>query len=947
MIQDFSSLYKLSLAIGTSLNLQENIQHFLSSFIKKAAGERAAIWLNTSLNSTATTSHYSTFESPLFEHKKSFNQNLSTLYQLVSQNGYAILEHKDPLLESLFTQKVNNPAYKHIVYPLGARGLIILDIIASKKHKGLKTSFVLSIQDVINKFALSIEACLVYEQSTKETLRNEEKYRSIIENMELGLLEVTPEGKIIKAYPKFCKLTGYTEEELFGKIAADIFLGKAGIKKMAKERAARKKGETGVYEIQLKKKNGKKIWVMISGAPYYDENNHVAGSVGIHLDITERKMAEQKIRESQEKLQLILNTSLDAIFTIDETGKIIDWNPNAEKIFGYSSTEVIGRVLNNLIVPNAKAIKSKKEIALFMKMEQPPPLNQRIELTAIRKTGEEFPIELTMSPIKIQNQYFFSAFCRDITIRKKSEQALINAKKAAEQARNVERQFLAHMSHEIRTPMNAVIGMTYLLQRSQPTAEQKDYIQALKFSADSLMGIISDILDLSKIEAGEIELEYRPFSLHSLLESLYRSYQFRLQEKNISIKINIDKNIKHQVIGDKTRMGQILSNLLSNASKFTSEGSIGITALLEKSEGDTCWIKFQVSDTGIGISKENLGIIFSSFKQATVNTHREFGGTGLGLSIVKQLVELQNGTIKVKSELGKGTVFEVLLPFKYSELLNTDIKKSKSTNGQTIDSFKELTILIAEDNLINQKLITSIFTQWGIDFDLANNGLEAVEYARTKQYDMIFMDLNMPIMNGYEATVKIKKDPLNLNFHTPIVTLTAAALHEERKRMFEAGVYDFITKPFSPQQLQRTIISCLDQSVPFEKTQLAPPPVDPIQEEELYDLSHLNTFSQGNPQFVIDMVQLFLKQNPQNISILNQALDRGDWDKAQDLAHQLKSTLGTLGMSKQQKIAKQIEHNMSNKIYHAEKNKPLMQRLKTTCAQVYPLLKQQFSLEAK
>ena len=352
----------------------------------------------------------------------------------------------------------------------------------------------------------------------------------------------------------------------------------------------------------------------------------------------------------------------------------------------------------------------------YMKTGEGPVLNKRVELTAVRKSGERFPMELTISPIKIQDKYYFSSFCRDITKRKKGQQALIDAKKAAEQARNVERQFLAHMSHEIRTPMNAVIGMTYLLGQSELTEEQKDYLAALKFSADSLMGIISNILDLSKIEAGEIELEYRPFSLHQILQSLQQTYQFKVQEKDISVEISIDNKLINQVIGDETRLGQIIGNLLSNSSKFTKEGSIGVNAILVDLEDDKYWIKFQVYDTGVGIAPENLDVIFDSFKQATVDTHREFGGTGLGLSIVKQLVELQGGTITVQSEIGKGTMFEILLPFKNSGI---SIKNKEEDNKELLDRKSELSnlkVLIAEDNLINQKLITRIFKEWGISF---------------------------------------------------------------------------------------------------------------------------------------------------------------------------------------------------------------------------------------
>lgn len=796
--------------------------------------------------------------------------------------------------------------------------------------------------DIIGRIATIID---LTDKNKKELaiLRGEEKYRSIIENMQLGLLEVDLNEKIIKAYPKFCDLTGFEEHELIGKNATDIFLDQEDSERMLQEIESRKKGEPGVYEVRIRKKNGERIWVMISGAPYYDDNDNVVGSVGIHLDITKRKRVEQEVRESQQKLQLIFNTSLDAIITIDEDSIVTDWSPNAELIFGYSRAEAMHSPLGELIVPPEMADQHHRGMEHFMKTGEGPVLNKRIELTAVRKSGERFPMELTISPIKIQDKYYFSSFCRDITKRKKSQQALIDAKKAAEQARNVERQFLAHMSHEIRTPMNAVIGMTYLLGQSELTEEQKDYLAALKFSADSLMGIISDILDLSKIEAGEIELEYRPFSLHQILQSLQQTYQFKVQEKNISVEISIDDKLINQVIGDQTRIGQIIGNLLSNSSKFTKEGNIGVNVLLVDLEDDKYWIKFQVYDTGVGIAQENLDVIFDSFKQATIDTHREFGGTGLGLSIVKQLVELQGGTITVQSKIGKGTMFEILLPFKNSGI---SIKNKEEDNKLLFDRKLELSnlkVLIAEDNLINQKLITRIFKEWGISFDLAINGLVALEFSEIAVYDIIFMDINMPKMNGYEVVKAIKEDETNLNFDTPVVTLTAAALNEERKRMMDVGVYDFITKPFSPKQLQETIFSCLDKSINFREileNELGKEDLTSSENipSKLFDLSHLQKFSHGNSDFVCEMIQMFLQQTPQTLAQIEAALGKAEWDKTQDLAHQLKSTLGTMGMSIAQKNAETLEYNIQASKYELEENASLVSKIKKCCEIAYPLL---------
>jgi PAS domain S-box-containing protein len=1069
MKSQLSTLYELSLSIGTSLNLDHNIAAFMSTLVEKTSVVNASIWLKFPKEDKKEQevkvlgTVYSRYKDVSFE-------NIQLLGKGATEKPYTILkkENQEGTIVIDFGKKGANEDV--VIYCLEESIVFLMELSLEENEE----EFLEAVLPVINKLKLSIKACLAYEQSITETerrkeiqkeleeneekyrtvvnniaeglvitdlednlifinkqmsklsgyqlgdiigqkacgifipedyrdvynrktlrrkegeaeeyemllkykeenfwtasisatsyrnskgdiigtiaaindisdrkkmelavSREEEKYKSIIENMELGLLEVDPEERIIKAYPKFCKLTGYEEEELIGQVATDIFLDEDELNRMLQYRKARKRGESGVYEIQLKKKNGVKIWVMISGAPYFDENNNVVGSVGIHLDITQRKRVEQEIRESQEKLQLILNTSLDAIIMIDEASIVVDWSPSAEKIFGYSTHEAVGFSLDGLIVPPSMIAAHRKGMSHYMKTGEGPVLNTRVELPAIKKNGEQILIELTISPIKIDDKYYFSSFCRDITVRKKNEKALIDAKKAAEQARNVERQFLAHMSHEIRTPMNAVIGMTYLLGRSDLSAEQIDYLDALKFSADSLMGIISDILDLSKIDAGEIEMEERPFSLHHLLESLQRTYQFKVQEKNLSVQMTIDDDIKNQLIGDKTRLGQILGNLLSNASKFTSEGYIGVNALLVKREDDVFWIKFQVYDTGIGISKDSLDIIFNSFKQATVNIHREFGGTGLGLSIVKQLVEIQNGLISVESELGKGTMFEVILPFKDSGITTKEEQKIKTQISESIQKMSELTILIAEDNLINQKLITSIFSQWGIKFDLAENGLEAVEFSKQRLYDIIFMDINMPKMNGHEAVRTIKKDKSNINCNTPIITLTAAALQEERRKMFELGVYDFITKPFSPQELQQTIYSCLDKSIELDVF------IDELPKAEssgTYDLSHLRKFSQGNPEFVNEMIQMFLEEVPKSLLQMESAYKEKNIKELQDLAHQLKSTFGTMGMIKQQETAKSIEHYVKKNKSCSKEYYSKIQNIVEECESIYSLLKKE------
>ena len=950
VFKDISLLYELSLAIGTSLDVRVNISHFLSALVDKTDINYASVWLNTKMTENNNSNLYLVCSSSSNQVDEFILPEGAIINKLLATRSFVIVEDSDVLFKDI-NNKNETGIGQYILYKVGDVGFMKM-YVPTKNNSSLNHTKLAQLQSVIDKFAVSVKACVAYEKSILETQRrkqvqdeleqSEEKYKTVIDNIAEGLVITDLEDNLIFINEQMCKLAGCKVEDVLGVKVCEAFVPEEYWEEYTHKTLSRKRGEGGQYEIPLKYSDGTLWDAFVIASPYKNNKGEVIGTIGAIIDITKRKKEKQAIIESQEKLQMVLNTSLDAIVTINEDSEVTDWNHVAENIFGYSRHEAIGKTLHGLIIPKRMRDAHEKGMVRFMKTQKGVMMNKRIEIIAVRKSGEEFPVELSVSPIKIQGNFFFSAFMQDITKRKENENALIKAKQTAEKARNIERQFLAHMSHEIRTPMNAVIGMTYLLRQSELSEEQNEYLEALQFSADSLMEIISDILDLSKIDAEEIEFDARPFSLQSILDSLQNTYRFRVKGKNISVEIHIDDNIETQIIGDRTRLNQILGNLLNNASKFTSEGYIGINVVLEEVKDDTFWINFQVYDTGIGISDENLDKIFESFKQASAGIHGEYGGTGLGLSIVKQLVELQGGRISVSSEVEKGTMFEVVLPFKDSgKKIMRGGDKFNYDNG--IQSrIQELDILIAEDNPINQKLITSIFMQWGANFDLVPNGKEAIEYSKNKKYDLIFMDINMPVMNGYEAVIELKKEKNNLNADTPIITLTAAALQEERKRMFKAGVFDFITKPFSPKQLQQTIVNCLDKNVN---------PVDIMIDKnedskcepmaKVYDLSHLEKFSQHNPDFVREMIDMFLSQNPMDLGKLDEFLGDKNWGQVKDIAHQMKSIYGTLGMIEQQNISKDIEHNVRDGNVNLQHYLDWAKQLRKGTEQVYPLLQEE------
>jgi signal transduction histidine kinase/ActR/RegA family two-component response regulator len=393
---------------------------------------------------------------------------------------------------------------------------------------------------------------------------------------------------------------------------------------------------------------------------------------------------------------------------------------------------------------------------------------------------------------------------KQIEKAKELETQLILSKEVAENAAMAKAQFLSTMSHEIRTPMNAVIGFTHLLLQLSPTPEQIEYLRLLKFSAENLLVLINDILDFSKIEAGKVEFEEADFLLKDLIGNIRLALLQKANEKGIQLKLLIDHDLPEAVKGDPVRLGQILTNLISNAVKFTKEGKVTIVASLQKREEDYTLIDFEIADTGIGIAADKINNIFESFTQASAETTRKYGGTGLGLTITKKLLELMGSQVKVESQLGKGSVFSFTLKIKNSSAHFI----ANNTNEQlsiTEKSLRGIKVLIAEDNQINVILAKQYMKLWDVDCDVAENGSIALMLVQTNDYDLVLMDLQMPEMDGYQTTTAIRELPDDKYRNLPIIALTASAMLDIKDKAFVVGMNDYISKPFNPNELYRKI----------------------------------------------------------------------------------------------------------------------------------------------
>jgi signal transduction histidine kinase/CheY-like chemotaxis protein len=399
------------------------------------------------------------------------------------------------------------------------------------------------------------------------------------------------------------------------------------------------------------------------------------------------------------------------------------------------------------------------------------------------------------------------AIARDITEIRNIREDLKKAKIEAVASSKAKEAFLANMSHEIRTPMNAIVGMSKLLKQTEINSEQSKYLNAISTSSSNLIVLINDILDLSKIESGKLELEELGFGLKELIEGLYYAQKMLSDQKGIDLHYTIDSNIPEALHGDPYRLNQILTNLINNAIKFTREGRVELAVNHQIKSDKTCLLEFRIKDTGIGIESDKLELIFDVFSQADNSITRKFGGTGLGLAITRHLVKLMDGAIDVQSTPGVGTEFKVRIPLKIADKI--DVKVEETIDSELLD-LQGLKVLVVEDNRINRMLAFSLLSKWGVSYDWAEHGEEAIMLLKENPYDLILMDMQMPVMDGLEATVKIRNEML---LDIPIIALTANAFKDDAQRCLDSGMNDVVTKPFEPSVLYNKILKQIYQKI--------------------------------------------------------------------------------------------------------------------------------------
>jgi PAS domain S-box-containing protein len=613
----------------------------------------------------------------------------------------------------------------------------------------------------------------------------------------------------------------------------------------------------------------------------------------------------------------LIEASRDPLVTISPEGKITDMNMATVYITGIEREQLIGSDFFTYFTDPQMAREVYQEVFAKGTVADSP-------LTLRHKDGKLTDVLFNGSVYKNDEGKVLGVVivARDVTDQKRIATELTEAKIAAERATvlaeeaqakaetateiaenavKAKQQFLSNMSHEIRTPMNAIIGFTKVVLKTELTDKQKEYLTAIKLSGDTLIVLINDILDLAKVDAGKMTFEKIPFKLSASVSAMVHLFETKIQEKNLALEMDYDAKIPEVLMGDPVRLHQIILNLVSNAVKFTSEGTITVGVRMLVQDAERVILEFSVTDTGIGIEESKLGTVFDDFQQATSGTSRLYGGTGLGLAIVKNLVEPQGGTINVKSKVGVGSTFSFILSF------DKTLEKADTDLGLTIEreaGFQDVKILVVEDIALNQLLMKTLLEDFGFEMEVAGNGRIAVEKLRTNNYDIVLMDLQMPVMNGFEATEYIRNE---LHLTVPIIALTADVTTVDVEKCKTVGMNDYISKPIDDKLLYSKIIKYLKQSDQDKKPVAAPVEAVPAPVSECVNFDYLRRITKSDARMA-EMIKLYLDEIPQLVQTMKKAIDAKDWIALKRATHSIIPTFATMGMSPEfEDIAKSIQ----------------------------------------
>jgi PAS domain S-box-containing protein len=681
--------------------------------------------------------------------------------------------------------------------------------------------------------------------------------------------------------------------------------------------------------------------------PFRAQDNSILGIIVFAYNVTQQ-VTSRKYQESRENWYKTLIQSLPvAVYTCDKNGYIQLFNNAASELWGAEPQIGVDRWCGSFRPRDADGVPLLLENSPMAVILQTGTVLNGVEIIMERPDGNRSHVlnypQLIFDEVGAVTGAINTLI--DISEQKIVEIALTEAKVFAEMTTMVaeesrlkaqhatllaegavktKQQFLSNMSHEIRTPMNAIIGFAKVMMKTALTAKQKEYLSAIKISGDALIVLINDILDLAKVDAGKMIFEETPFKMSVTLPAMLHLFELKIKEKNLLFVQEYDPNIPSILLGDPVRLHQIILNLVSNAIKFTSTGKITVGVQFLTENSTHAEIGFSVSDTGIGIPEDQIGAIFENFQQASSGTVRLYGGTGLGLAIAKQLVEHQGGSIQVESKLGVGSTFSFKLKFQ---------KASESAALESIlddldSDIKNIKVLIVEDMPLNQLLMKTLLDDFGFERDIADNGRIAIEKLHLKTYDIILMDLQMPEMNGYEATEYIRN---TMHSKIPIIALTADVTTTDLIRCKEAGMDDYISKPVDERLLYGKIVGLVMK--PLLKK--APKHNSDVSGAKFKytDLKYLIQRTRNDPDMIRDMITAYLEQTPPLIIAMKISLQNHDWESLHAAAHKMIPSFSIMGMSEDfEKMAKQVmEYARSRQ--QLDSISEMVSQLETACTQ--------------
>jgi len=930
------------------------------------------------------------------------------------------------------------------------------------------------------------------ERILEELAESRAQFDSLVENLPVHVFRKDLLGRFTYCSPSFCALMGRPASEILGKSDFDFYPPELAEKYRLNDLAVLDSEQVFEDIEEHQSAEGSKLYVQVMKTPVHDAEGNVVGIQGIFWDVTDRKVAEIQLRESELRKRSIFETAMDCIIFTDAQDRIVEFNRAAERTFGYQRHEVVGSDVADIIMPEPQRERFREDIGRFMACGDAGSLiSRRVEVPLLRRDGGTFLAEMVVQPIPLDGSPAFAIFARDITDRKLAEEAQRQAREAAEAANAAKSRFLANMSHEIRTPMNGIIGIADLLLSTELTAEQREYLNLLLESGESLLALLNDLLDLSKIEAGKLDLDRMEFDLRERLGDAVRSLAFRAHSKGLELACHVAPDVPSVVIGDPVRLRQVIVNLVGNAVKFTERGEVVIDVACQSQMDSEAMLRFTVKDTGLGIPQEKLGAIFDAFEQGGISTARRFGGTGLGLAISAKLVERMGGQIWVESHEGQGSSFHftvrlalapngrtrikpppqvsivglpvlvvddnatsrgileemlaswdmrptavadaaealeaaqraaadgrafpvvivdanmprmdgfelverlrdtaaasnpplpsgerpgegrssanlpspqpspqrgvgvdsrsphvimllssgsrpgdiarceqlgvaayVMKPVKQSELLDTllalldpaRIEDEAAGDAAETATVRPLRILLAEDTLVNQRLAVGLLERQGHTVVVANNGLVALtmlEQSATHggPFDLVLMDVQMPEMDGLEATQRIRERERHCGGHIPIVAMTARAMKGDRERCLEAGMDGYLSKPIRSKDLLAAIRAVVGGtplrndacSAAFSEAE-EPPPATTC--HEAVDWAAARKTVAGDERLLRMVIEACIEEHPRLMEELRRAVSQGRAPDIAHAAHAIKGSIRTFGATRAFDLAYQLE----------------------------------------